>query len=89
MVVTPENEPSGHLRVEIKNAVRQSLGAFAAPRTILFVPTLPKTNRGGYMRNVLRAVRERRDPASFDIEEAGSGPAEVAAAFDEMRRLVD
>jgi len=88
VVVKPESDPSSHLRVEIKNTVRDSLGAFAAPRTILFVPKLPKTKRGDYMRNVLRAVCEQRDTESFDIEEAGADPAEVAAAFAEMRRLV-
>ncbi len=89
VVTTPENEPSGHLRVEIKGAVRYSLGAFAAPRTIRFVPKLPKTKRGGYMRNVLCAVQERRDPASLDIQEDGATAAEVLAAFVEMRRLLD
>ncbi len=87
VIVTPESEPSGHLRVEIKNTVRYSLGAFTTPRTILFVPKLPKTKRGGYMRNVLRAVSEQRDPA-VDIEEVGAEPAEVAAAFAEMQQLL-
>ncbi len=89
VVATSDSPPLGHLRVEIKNTVRHSLGAFATPRTILFLPKLPKTKVGGYMRNVLRAVRERRDPVSLDIEEAGATPAEVADAFDEMRRLLD
>ena len=87
VVATPESGPPGHLKVEIKNTVRHSLGAFAAPRTILFVPKLPKTKRGDYMRNVLRAVRERRDSA-VDIEESGAEPAEVVAAFAEMLQLL-
>ena len=88
VVVTEESEASGSLRVEIKNSVRNSLGAFAAPRAILFVPRLPRSKDGGYMRNVLQAVREGRDPASFDVEEPGVEPAEVAAAFAEMMQYL-
>ncbi|PQE27839.1 Acetyl-coenzyme A synthetase protein [Rutstroemia sp. NJR-2017a WRK4] len=39
--------------------VRKAIGAFAAPKRLLFVPDLPKTRSGSIMRRILRNILER------------------------------
>ncbi len=48
-------EPTDHLKEEIKQHVRQILGAIAVPDEIEFVEKLPKTRSGKIMRRVLKA----------------------------------
>jgi acetyl-CoA synthetase len=48
-------EPSDRLKEEIKQHVRQVLGAIAVPDEIEFVEKLPKTRSGKIMRRVLKA----------------------------------
>jgi acetyl-CoA synthetase len=48
-------EPSDKLKEEIKQHVRQVLGAIAVPDEIEFVEKLPKTRSGKIMRRVLKA----------------------------------
>jgi acetyl-CoA synthetase len=46
------------LKKELKQEVRQDIGAFAAPEKIHFTPALPKTRSGKIMRRVLRKIAE-------------------------------
>jgi len=48
-------EPSDRLKEDIKQHVRQVLGAIAVPDEIEFVEKLPKTRSGKIMRRVLKA----------------------------------
>ena len=48
-------EPTEHLKEEIKQHVKQILGAIAVPDEIEFVEKLPKTRSGKIMRRVLKA----------------------------------
>ncbi|MCB0310565.1 MAG: acetate--CoA ligase, partial [Bdellovibrionales bacterium] len=43
---------------KVSDAVKTSIGAFAAPDKIVFVPGLPKTRSGKIMRRILRKVAE-------------------------------
>lgn len=43
---------------ELKNIVREKIGAIAIPRDIKFVKALPKTRSGKVMRRVLKAICE-------------------------------
>ncbi|CAI5470696.1 unnamed protein product [Closterium sp. Yama58-4] len=53
---------SDEVRAQLKSAVRQHIGAFAAPDVIHWAPGLPKTRSGKIMRRVLRKI------AANDIE---------------------
>lgn len=77
-------EPSSRLRAGIKNHIRESMGAVAAPRAIRFVPILPRTADGRVMRHVLRALCEKREVSPAAIAEDGAGAAEVALALNEL-----
>jgi acetyl-CoA synthetase len=49
-------EPSKQVAQELKNKVRQDIGAFAAPDQIHFASGLPKTRSGKIMRRILRKI---------------------------------
>ncbi len=51
-------QPSEELRTELRNWVRQEIGAIAAPDLIQFSPGLPKTRSGKIMRRILRKIAE-------------------------------
>ncbi len=53
--VNPGFEAGESLRLELLSFARQELGSALAPREILFVESLPKTNTGKIMRRVLKA----------------------------------
>ncbi|MGH6956397.1 MAG: AMP-binding enzyme, partial [Caulobacteraceae bacterium] len=50
--------PSEALRSELVGWVRREIGPFAAPDTIQWAPSLPKTRSGKIMRRILRKVAE-------------------------------
>eukprot|EP00960_Hanusia_phi_P026866 746509-Hanusia_phi.AAC.3 len=54
--VTAGVEPSDRLRQELKNKVRNEIGAFAQPDIIHWTPGLPKTRSGKIMRRILRKI---------------------------------
>ncbi|MDZ4792003.1 MAG: acetate--CoA ligase [Hyphomicrobiales bacterium] len=51
-------QPTEELRSELRNWVRQEIGAIAAPDLIQFSPGLPKTRSGKIMRRILRKIAE-------------------------------
>jgi acetyl-CoA synthetase len=53
-------EPSEELRQELKNHVRQQIGALAVPDDIRFTNALPKTRSGKIMRRLLRDIAAGR-----------------------------
>jgi len=57
--VRPDFEESDELVGALKEQVRQTIGAFAVPGTILLVPGLPKTRSGKIMRRILRKIATR------------------------------
>ena len=81
-------QPSTRLGVEIKKLVRERIGAIVSPKDVRFVPMLPKTKGGKYMRKVLQAVYEGRNPEDMGIMEDGASADEVREAFAEMKRLL-
>jgi acetyl-CoA synthetase len=54
---------SDELRQELKNHVRQELGALAMPDDIYFVAALPKTRNGKVLRRRLRDIAAGRETA--------------------------
>ena len=49
-------EPSEPLRAELRQTVRQQIGAIAMPDVIQWAPGLPKTRSGKIMRRILRKI---------------------------------
>ncbi|GBG81530.1 hypothetical protein CBR_g32518 [Chara braunii] len=49
-------KPSESLKVSLRNAVRNTIGAFASPDVIHWAPGLPKTRSGKIMRRILRKI---------------------------------
>jgi len=50
--------PSEELRAELRQWVRNEIGAIASPDVIQFAPGLPKTRSGKIMRRILRKIAE-------------------------------
>ena len=80
-------QPSTGLGVEIKRLVRERIGAIVSPKDVRFVPRLPKTKGGRYMRRVLQAVYEGRNPEDMSAVEEGASADEVREAFAEMKKM--
>ena len=49
-------DPSDALLAELKQTVRQQIGAIASPDVIQWAPGLPKTRSGKIMRRILRKI---------------------------------
>lgn len=59
-------EPTEKLRAELKNHVRQEIGALAQPDDIRFSTALPKTRSGKIMRRLLRDIASGREEITQD-----------------------
>ena len=51
-------EPSETIETELRQLVREDIGAIASPDLIHFTPALPKTRSGKIMRRILRKIAE-------------------------------
>ena len=60
VTLTGTFEPSEQLRQELKDHVRQEIGALAVPDDIHFAAALPKTRSGKIMRRLLRDIAAGR-----------------------------
>jgi acetyl-CoA synthetase len=60
VTLAADHEPSEELRQELKNHVRQQIGALAVPDDIRFTNALPKTRSGKIMRRLLRDIAAGR-----------------------------
>jgi acetyl-CoA synthetase len=54
-------EPTDDLGEELRQHVAKKIGPTARPKTVIFVPDLPKTRSGKIMRRLLRDVADGRD----------------------------
>ena len=89
IVLGPGQEPSSRIKVEIKGLVRESIGAVAIPRDIRFVPMLPRTRGGRYMKKVLKAVCEKQDLSALSIVEDGASAEEVQEAIRKTQAMLE
>mmetsp|Transcript_20643 Transcript_20643/g.57298 ORF Transcript_20643/g.57298 Transcript_20643/m.57298 type:complete len:731 (+) Transcript_20643:217-2409(+) len=60
-------EVSEDLRKSLVMAVREQIGAFAAPDVIHWAPALPKTRSGKIMRRILRKIANKEEDQLGDI----------------------
>ncbi|MCZ8132058.1 MAG: acetate--CoA ligase [Steroidobacteraceae bacterium] len=60
-------EPSDRLLGELKQTVRQQIGAIASPDVIQWAPGLPKTRSGKIMRRILRKIAANESDQLGDV----------------------
>jgi acetyl-CoA synthetase len=61
VTLTQGYDPSEQLKQELKNWVRQQIGALAVPDDVRFATALPKTRSGKIMRRLLRDIAAGRE----------------------------
>jgi acetyl-CoA synthetase len=81
-------EPSDALKAALSDHVRESLGAFAAPKAVYLVRMLPKTRSGKIMRRVLRAVASGEAVGDVTTLEDEASVDEVKRAHAALAREV-
>ncbi|GJQ09151.1 hypothetical protein GpartN1_g6659.t1 [Galdieria partita] len=64
-------ESSENLHLELRQVVREKIGAHAIPEMIQWSPALPKTRSGKIVRRILRIIAERGHTLSPSREELG------------------
>jgi propionyl-CoA synthetase len=77
----PRNDET---RTDILKAVRNKIGAFAMPRDLWFVKTLPKTRSGKVMRRVLKSLTEDTKLGDLSTIEDGVSVDEIKKALQGM-----
>jgi len=64
-------QPSENLHLELRQVVREKIGAHAVPEMIQWSPALPKTRSGKIVRRILRIIAEKGHMLSASREELG------------------
>jgi acetyl-CoA synthetase len=85
VTLTEDYAPSEELKKEIRDHMRQAVGAFAVPEEVLFAPHLPKTRSGKIMRRVLAAVASGRPIGDITTLEDEASVHEIEAAFEALK----
>ena len=80
--------PSEELKKEIREHMRQAVGAFAVPEQVFFAPNLPKTRSGKIMRRVLAAVASGRPIGDVTTLENEASVHEVEQAVEALKGTV-
>ena len=74
---------------ELRNTVRNSVGAIAIPQEFYIVSKLPKTRSGKIMRRVLKAIANKEKVGDVSTLEDGAAVTEVQSAFDEIQKSIN
>ena len=74
---------------ELRNTVRNSVGAIAIPQEFYIVSKLPKTRSGKIMRRLLKAIANKEKVGDVSTLEDGAAVTEVQSAFDEIQKSVN
>ena len=88
IVLKMGREPSPALADELRQTLRNELGALAVLGELTFVDMLPKTRSGKIMRRVLKAVVEGRDPGDITTIEDEGSVEEAREAVAELRSSI-
>src|SRR3954466_10152502 len=90
VILKADQQPSDALAVALREHVATVIGPIARPKSLLFVPDLPKTRSGKIMRRLLRDIAEGRvlgdtttlaDAAVVETIRENSGSAEERQPF--------
>ena len=60
VILKADQEPSDALAIQLREHVAYVIGPIARPKSLIFVPDLPKTRSGKIMRRLLRDIAEGR-----------------------------
>tara|TARA_B100000029_G_scaffold380604_1_gene375631 strand:+ start:618 stop:2540 length:1923 start_codon:yes stop_codon:yes gene_type:complete len=74
---------------ELKNTVRNSVGAIAVPQEFYIVSKLPKTRSGKIMRRLLKAIANKEKVGDISTLEDGAAVTEVQSAFEELQKSIN
>ena len=74
---------------ELRNTVRNSVGAIAIPQEFYIVSKLPKTRSGKIMRRLLKAIANKEKVGDVSTLEDGAAVTEVQSAFDEIQKSIN
>ncbi len=77
--------PSGALKKEIADLLRETIGPVAVPDEIYFVDSIPKTRSGKIMRRVLKAVASGQDVGDLTTLENEASVEEIRNALESLR----
>jgi acetyl-CoA synthetase len=88
VTLTEDYAPSEELKKEIRDHMRQAVGAFAVPEQVFFAPHLPKTRSGKIMRRVLGAVASGRPIGDITTLEDEASVHEIEQAFEALKGAV-
>lgn len=87
VVLRPGFEPSGQLKNELINHVRNTMGAIVVMRDVEFVHTLPKTRSGKIMRRVMRTLWAEKELGDLSTIEEAASIDDIREAIKKMRAL--
>ena len=85
VVLRPGHKPSNHLRIELLNHIRKTIGPIAVPEAIYFVDKLPKTRSGKIMRRVVGAVAQEKSIGDVTTLEDETSVEEAKRAYEELK----
>ena len=85
VVLKPGFEPGPHLRQELMELVRTTMGAIAIPSAIYFVDKVPKTRSAKIMRRLIRDVVEERPLGDTTTLEDETSIEEARRAYQEFK----
>jgi len=90
-VVLKENvtESRDELLIELKEIIRNDIGAIATPQQFYFVTKLPKTRSGKIMRRLLKSIASGENIGDVSTLEDGTAVSEVQSAFEELKKSID
>jgi acetyl-CoA synthetase len=77
---------SQHLRKELVEHVRSTVGAIASPDEVYFVEKLPKTRSGKIMRRLLKAVASGNPVGDTTTLEDGAAVDDVRQAYLDLKK---
>ena len=72
----------------MRSAVREKVGAIAAPKDIRFVSSLPRDRHGRHMRAVFKAVYDGVELTGTPTLDVDASPAEIRAAVEAIKKAV-
>ncbi len=89
-VVLKENASKSHddLNYELRQTVRNTVGAIAVPKQYYFVSKLPKTRSGKIMRRLLKAIANKDTIGDISTLEDSVAVTEIQSAFDELKSSI-
>ncbi|MDD5190647.1 MAG: AMP-binding protein, partial [Dehalococcoidales bacterium] len=85
VVLKPGIEGATPLKMELRNLVRDMVGAIAAPKDIRFVSAIPKNPQGKHLRQVVKAVLDKREITDFNSLHENATEAEIKTAFELLK----